>query len=69
MKQTRLQIFGTLGLALLISSCSSLDKMKEAAKAIQYKVDPEVLEAHQGKVAMSFTANVPAKMWNKKVTA
>lgn len=43
--------------------------MKEAAKAIQYKVDPEVLEAHQGKVAMSFTANVPAKMWNKKVTA
>lgn len=56
-------------MALLISSCSSLDKMKEAAKAIQYKVDPEVLEAHQGKVAMSFTANVPAKMWNKKVTA
>lgn len=69
MKQTRLQIFGTLGLALLISSCSSLDKMKEAAKLIQYKVDPEVLEAHQGKVTMSFTANVPAKMWDKKVTA
>ncbi len=69
MKQTRLQIFGTLGLALLISSCSSLDKMKEAAKQIQYKVDPEVLEAHQGKVAMSFTANVPAKMWDKKVVA
>ena len=69
MKQTRLQIFGTLGLALLISSCSSLVKMKEAAKQIQYKVDPEVLEAHQGKVAMSFTANVPAKMWDKKVVA
>lgn len=69
MKQTRLQIFGTLGLALLISSCSGLDKMKEAAKQIQFKVDPEVLEAHQGKVAMSFTANVPAKMWDKKVVA
>ena len=69
MKQTRLQIFGTLGLALLISSCSGLNKMKEAAKQIQYKVDPEVLEAHQGKVAMSFTANVPAKMWDKKVVA
>ncbi len=69
MKQTRLQIFGTLGLALLIASCSGLDKMKEAAKQIQYKVDPEVLEAHQGKVAMSFTANVPAKMWDKKVVA
>ena len=69
MKQTRLQIFGTLGLALLISSCSGLEKMKEGAKQIQYKVDPEVLEAHQGKVAMSFTANVPAKMWDKKTVA
>lgn len=69
MKQTRLQIFGTLALAVLISSCSSLEKMKEAAKQIQYKVDPEMLETHQGKVAMSMTANVPAKMWDKKCSA
>ncbi len=69
MKQTRLQIFGTLALAVLISSCSSLDKMKEAAKQIQYKVDPTMLETHQGKVAMSMTANVPAKMWDKKCSA
>lgn len=69
MKQTRLQIFGTLALAALIASCSSLDKMKEGAKQIQYKVDPEMLEAHQGKVAMSMTATVPAKMWDKKCSA
>ncbi len=69
MKQTRLQTFGTLALAALIASCSSLDKMKEGAKQISYKVDPEVLETHQGKVAMAFTANVPAKMWDKKCTA
>ncbi len=69
MKQTRLQIFGTLALAVLISSCSSLEKMKEGAKQIQYKVDPTMLEAHQGKVAMSMTATVPAKMWDKKCSA
>jgi Flp pilus assembly protein TadD len=43
--------------------------MKEAAKQISYKVTPEVLETHRGKVAMSFKANVPAKMWDKKVVA
>ena len=69
MKQTGLQAFGTLALAALVASCGGIDKMKEAAKQIQYKVDPEVLEAHQGKVAMAFTANVPAKMWDKKVVA
>lgn len=69
MKQTRLQIFGTLALAAVISSCSSLEKMKEGAKQIQYKVDPEMLETHQGKVAMSMTATVPAKLWDKKCSA
>lgn len=69
MKQTRLQIFGTIALAALIASCSSLEKMKEGAKQIQYKVDPEMLEAHQGKVAMSMSATVPAKMWDKKCSA
>ncbi len=69
MKQTRLQTFGTLALAALVASCGGIDKMKEAAKQIKYKVDPEVLEAHQGKVAMAFTANVPAKMWDKKTSA
>ena len=69
MKQTRLQFFGTLALAALMASCASLDKMKEAAKQIKFNVTPEMLETHQGKVAMEFTANVPAKMWAKKVSA
>lgn len=70
MKQTRFQLIGSLALAaVLAAGCASLDKMKEAAKQIKYTVTPEVLETHKGKVAMSFKANVPAKMWDKKVTA
>ncbi len=69
MRQTRFQLFGTLALAAIMASCASLDKMKEAAKQISYDVTPEVLETHKGKVAMSFKANVPAKLWDKSVTA
>lgn len=69
MKQTKLQIFGTLAMAAVLASCGGLDKMKEAAKQISYKVTPEVLETHQGKVAMEMTANVPQKIWDKKVSA
>ncbi len=69
MKQTRFQLIGSVALAALLASCASLDKMKEAAKQISYQVTPEVLETHKGKVAMSFKANVPAKMWDKGVSA
>ena len=65
----RFSLFGSIALAAVMASCASLDKMKEAAKQISYKVTPEVLETHRGKVAMSFKANVPAKMWDKKVVA
>lgn len=65
----RFRLFGSIALAAVMASCASLDKMKEAAKQISYKVTPEVLETHRGKVAMSFKANVPAKMWDKKVVA
>lgn len=69
MKTNRIQTLGALALCVLAASCAGLDKMKEGAKQITYKVDPNPLEAHQGKVAMSFVANVPAKMWDKKVSA
>lgn len=65
----RFRLFGSIALAAVMAGCASLDKMKEAAKQISYKVTPEVLETHRGKVAMSFKANVPAKMWDKKVVA
>lgn len=69
MKKNRIQTIGVTAMAVLMASCAGLDKMKEGAKQITYKVTPEILEAHQGKVAMSFVANVPAKMWDKKVAA
>lgn len=69
MKQTRFHLIGSLALAAVLASCGGLDKMKEAAKTISYKVTPEVLETHAGKVPMSFKANVPAKVWDKKVIA
>ncbi len=69
MKQTRFTLIGSVALAALLASCGGLDKMKEAAKQISYTVTPEVLEARGGKVPMSFKANVPAKIWDKKVSA
>ena len=73
MKKSRFQIFGTLALVALLSSCASLDKMKEAAKNIKYTVTPEVLAtqntANGAIVPMSFKASVPSKMWDKKVSA
>lgn len=70
MKQTRIQLIGSLALAAIIaSSCSSLDKMKEAAKQIKYDVTPDPLETHAGKVGLTFKANVPAKLWDKSVVA
>ena len=69
MKQTKILLVGSVMLAAALASCGSLDKMKEAAKQIQYKVTPEVLEAKAGKVPMSMKATVPAKIWDKKVTA
>ncbi|MCR5696645.1 MAG: tetratricopeptide repeat protein [Marinilabiliaceae bacterium] len=70
MKQTKIQLIGSLALAAIVaSSCASLDKMKEAAKQMKYDVTPDPLETHAGKVAMSFKANVPAKLWDKKVVA
>ncbi|MCQ2201496.1 MAG: hypothetical protein MJZ27_05350 [Bacteroidales bacterium] len=69
MKQSKIKFIGALALAALMASCGSLDKMKEAAKDIKYQVTPEVLETHKGQVAMSLKATVPAKVWDKKVSA
>ncbi len=70
MKLTRILLIGVATMMVTVfDSCSSLDKMKDAAQQIKYTVTPEVLETHRGVVAMSFKANVPAKMWDKKVIA
>jgi Flp pilus assembly protein TadD len=53
---------------VVLSSCSGLKKMKKNADQIQYKVTPEVLESHAGKVNFDIDARYPAKYFSKKAT-
>ena len=54
--------------AVLLSGCSGLNKMKKNADQINFKVTPEVLEAHAGEVDLAITGRFPEKYFNKKVT-
>ncbi len=54
--------------AVLLSGCAGLQKMKKNADKIQYKVTPEVLEAHSGKVDIAIDGKFPSKYFNKKAT-
>lgn len=67
MKKTRISLFTTLALAVLMVGCSGLDKMKKTAPGVKYKVTPEVLEAHAGKVDVEVTVQIPEKYFDKKV--
>ncbi|MBK6284850.1 MAG: hypothetical protein IPF54_21400 [Draconibacterium sp.] len=55
-------------MVVVLSSCSGLKKMKKNADQIQYKVTPEVLESHAGRVNFSIDTRYPAKYFNKKAT-
>lgn len=57
-----------LTVAVLLSACSGLNKMKKNADQINFKVTPEVLEAHASDVDLAITGRFPAKYFNKKVT-
>ena len=54
--------------ALVLSSCSGLQKMKKNADQINFKVTPEILETHGGDVDVAIDGRFPAKYFNKKVT-
>ncbi len=54
--------------AVLLSSCAGLNKMKKNANQIQFKVTPELLEAHAGEVDLAIDSRFPAKYFNKKAT-
>ena len=54
--------------AVVLSSCSGLNKMKKNADQINFKVTPEVLEAHAGEVDVAVTGRFPDKYFHKKVT-
>ncbi|MCG6186009.1 tetratricopeptide repeat protein [Maribellus maritimus] len=54
--------------AVLLSGCAGLQKMKKNADQIQFKVTPEILEAHAGDVDVAIDGRFPAKYFNKKAT-
>ncbi len=54
--------------AVLLSGCAGLNKMKKNADQINFKVTPEVLEAHASKVDLAIDTRFPEKYFNKKAT-
>ena len=52
--------------AFAFSSCGGLNKMKEKAADVSYKVTPEILEEHGDQVAIKIDVKYPAKYFNKK---
>lgn len=68
MKKTLILVLGIAAIFTL-SNCNGLKKMIENADDINYSVNPNVLEMHADKVAVSIKGNFPKKYFNKKVTA
>lgn len=54
--------------ALVMTSCSGLNKMKKNAGQIKYEVTPKVLEAHAGLVNVTIKGIFPASYFDKKTT-
>ena len=54
--------------AILLSGCAGLQKMKKNASQIKFNVTPEVLESHADKVDVAIDGKFPAKYFNKKAT-
>lgn len=54
--------------AVIMSSCSGLNKMKKNAGLIQYEVTPKVLEAHAGTVNVTIKGTIPESYFDKKTT-
>ncbi|NOR76190.1 MAG: hypothetical protein GQ525_13665 [Draconibacterium sp.] len=57
-----------LTIAVLLSSCAGINKMKKNADQIQFKVTPELLEAHASDVSLAIDSRFPAKYFDKKAT-
>jgi Flp pilus assembly protein TadD len=54
--------------AVIMSSCSGLNKMKKNADLVKYDVTPKVLEAHAGLVNVTIKGVFPDKYFDKKTT-
>jgi tetratricopeptide (TPR) repeat protein len=51
---------------LLFTGCAGLQKMKKNAHQIQFRVTPEILETHAGKVDVAIDGRFPTGYFNKK---
>ena len=69
MKKAILLVVLSVTVVMFMTNCNGLKKMIQNADDINYKVTPEVLEMHNGKVNVAITGNFPEKYFNKKVTA
>jgi tetratricopeptide (TPR) repeat protein len=54
--------------AIVMTSCSGLNKMKKNSNLIKYEVTPKVLETHAGLVTVTIKGTFPAKYFDKKTT-
>ena len=61
-------IVSLLVVAVFLSGCAGLKKMKKNADKIQFQVTPETLESHADRVDVAIDGRFPAKYFNKKAT-
>ncbi|MCJ7448284.1 MAG: hypothetical protein MUO72_11370 [Bacteroidales bacterium] len=54
--------------AIVMTSCSGLNKMKKNSDLIKYEVTPKVLETHAGLVNVTIKGVFPEKYFDKKTT-
>ena len=54
--------------AVIMTSCSGLNKMKKNSNLVKYEVTPKVLETHAGVVTVTIKGTYPAKYFDKKTT-
>jgi Flp pilus assembly protein TadD len=64
--KNQLSFFAAILAAVILSSCGSINKMKDMAKNVGYTVNPNPLEVKGGKVEVSVDVKYPAKYFNKK---
>lgn len=65
MKRNKLSYASTLLAAIVLSSCSGLNKMKDTASTVKYTANPSVLESKAGEVEVTISGKFPAKYFNK----
>ena len=56
------RLFVILLAAVLMSGCSSLDKMKKNANLVKYEITPKVLETHAGNSCCTGYSYLPGEV-------